>query len=62
LVTGLLEAGSSAVIAAGVFVTVISIARKSIGVLGVLDRAEGLRRMPTSAGRLVGKAGRRLLV
>jgi hypothetical protein len=28
----------------------------------VLDRAEGLRWMPTSAGRLVGKAGRRLLV
>jgi hypothetical protein len=41
---------------------VMSIAKKSMGVWGVLDKAEGLRRMPTSAGRLVGKAGRRLLV
>jgi hypothetical protein len=32
------------------------------GGVGVLDRAEGLRQMPTSAGCLVGKAGRRLLV
>jgi hypothetical protein len=47
----------------GVFITVMSIAKKSMGVWGVLDnKAEGLRRMPTSAGRLVGKAGRRLLV
>jgi hypothetical protein len=45
-----------------VFVTVMSIAKKSMEVLGVLDRAEGLRRMPTSAGCLVGKVGRRLPV
>jgi hypothetical protein len=46
----------------GVFVTVMSIAKKSMGVLEVLDRAEGLRRMSTSAGCLVGKVGRRLPV
>jgi hypothetical protein len=42
--------------------TVMSIAKKLMRVLGILDRAEGCRWMLTSAGRLVGKVGRRLPV
>ena len=60
--TGLVWAGSSVLAASGVFVTVMSMARKLIGVLGVLARADGLRWMPTLAGRFVGKVGRRLPV